>query len=323
MAALTCIMNRIFLFTISILLGYASFAQKIQFINPSNHWGFRDSTTGCCIPIRTDYSTDFYDSTAAVTYNGHNYQYLQTSVQSFLVREDSGRVYVIGTDDSTERVLYDFNVGLGDTMVAIYPGDTLISWVTEMDSTQFGGIWYKTWHFEGLDHSVAFDTARTWSYNVIEEFGCTNGLYYPASPYSLALFSEQMLCFTNNMNISSALSKPVPAYGDVFTSYYDNSTSCNEFNHPPVYPTEGVSQAHGVDNVIIAPDPINENSRIIFPHNISGNITVMNLQGQTVINISFRNQKEMQIDRIQMPGIYYYRVTDDINKKVYSGKLSK
>lgn len=321
-------MKHVFLSAAIILLCLSSLAQKVQFTNPTNVWSFRDTTTGCCIPIGLEYKNAYYDSTGSVTYNGHNYQSLVTIVASFLVREDSGKVYVIGTPDSIEHVLYDFNVGLGDTMRAIYPTDTLIAWVSQLDSTLFGGQWYKVWHFDGKDCSSFYpDSVRAITYNVIEGIGCTNGLYFPVSPYSLVSFSEQMLCFTNDMHIASALSNPVVAYGDTFISYYDNDSSCMEFYaHPPAPPeTDAIRLLHQANSVLAAPNPINDQSKLLFPYSfLSGTVLVINEVGQIVVNMAFSAKEEILIgDRIEAHGLYYYRVTDDLHQTSFSGTLRK
>ncbi len=320
-------MKHIILLALFFLLCNASFAQKVQFSDPTNSWAFRDTTTGCCIPIRTDYATAYYDSTGSVSYNGHSYQSLVTAVQSVLVREDSGRVYVIGTSDSIERILYDFNLGLNDTLRMIFPIDTLLTWAYMMDSTQLGGQWYKVWHFTGFDISIyAPHSGRAIHYNVIEGIGCTNGLYFPASPYNLALFSEQMLCFTNNTNILSALSNPIIAFGDTFTSNYDNNLSCEEFhNHPTAPPVEdAVRQMDPVSGgVSVVPDPINDASKLVFPYIISsGHVAIINSLGQTIYNSQFNSSRELNIgDKIKASGMYYYQVMDNAGKRTFTGRL--
>jgi hypothetical protein len=301
-----------------------SFAQKVQFTNSSNVWLWVDSTIGCCIPYPISYSSANYDSTPVV-YNGHNYLYLISTTASFLVREEAGRVYEIASEDSVERLLYDFNLGIGDTIRNIYPEDTFVAWVATIDSTHFGGEWYKVWHFNGKDYSTYYpDSVRPFFYNVIEGLGCTNGLYYPASPYSLSAFSQQLLCFNNDQHISTALSTPVTCYGYTYTSDYDNYFSCSQFySHHPVnhVGVKQLSQKEGKATVV--PNPVNEASRIIFPNSISsGHVMILNQLGQVILNIPIEDKTEVVIgDKIKVPGVYYYRVTDAISGESFSGKF--
>ena len=284
-----------------------------------------DSTIGCCIPLHIMYTTTYYDS--KVKYNGYTYEHLVYAMGTCLVREDAGKVYVIGATDSTERVLYDFNLGLHDTLRTVYPQDTYIAWVSQLDSTELYGTWYKVWHFNGVDSNA--DSLRPIVYNVIEGIGCTNGPYYPASPYSVALFSDQLLCFTNDMGFTTPFSNPVISYGNNYTNPFDNYISCASFRTAPVVPpdtTTYLSTQHlfqNSNNVSVVPDPVNEHSRIMFPYAIqSGTLIILNELGQVVINVSFRNKDEVLIgDNIHVPGVYFYRVTDNQNGKGFSGKF--
>ena len=318
-------MKRPILFLLFCLLGCASFAQKIQFSNPTNVWALIDSTVGCCVPMATQYTTAYYDS--PLVYNGNTYQLMtDPEVGTCLIREDSNRVYVIGGPlDSIERVLYDFNLVIGDTMRYVYSDDTIIAWVAGMDSTRIAGIWYKVWQFQGLDYSAIFhDSVRGTFYNVIEGIGCTNGPYYPARPFSLQAFSEQVLCFTNNTVISSPLSNPVLSYGFHYTGSFDNYLSCIEFDtltHSAGVPFNGFK---GNENsVTVIPDPINELGKLVFSYPIySGKVIIINQTGQIITSFPFENKDELMIgDKINVPGVYFYRVTDNLTGQVFSGKF--
>lgn len=320
-------MRKIILSVVFILLFSASFAQKIQFGNATNTWSLIDSTIGCCVPHPVVYSTAHYDS-IPVNYNGFTYQYLISSVASFLIREDSGRVYIISTTDSFERLLYDFNLGVNDTIRNNYPYDKYVTWVTQIDSTQLAGLWYKVWHFEGLDSVIYYpDSARRIQYNVIEGIGCTNGPYYPASPYSLTAFSQQLLCFTNDMGITTGLSNPVISYGYNYTGSYDNDSSCIKFYAdyiPPAIHGEGIKPlVQTTNNANVVPNPIDNTSKIIFPYSIAaGKLIIVNQAGQAIATLSFQNKDEVTIgDMVKVPGMYFYRLIDNASGKVFSGKF--
>jgi hypothetical protein len=276
------------------------------------------------------YTTAYYDSSVTgYTYNGQTYQYLVTSIGSVLVRQDGNKVYLVDNADSLERLVYDFDLELYDTAYVNYPQDKYTAWVTSIDSTQLMGQWYKVWHFEGID-SVLFypDSARPISYNVIEGIGCTNGPYYPANAYNRAAFSQQLLCFNNDMNITSGLSNAVIAYGYDYQSYYDNDSSCIEFyaDHStgPIIISEGVAEiAQAAGNAIIAPNPTDNTSKIVFPYKVAdGRLTILNQVGQVIHSVPFSNKNEIGIgELIQTTGMYYYRVTDEQSGKVFSGKF--
>lgn len=315
-----------FLFIVAIS---SSFAQKIHFGDKSNVWSMIDSNIGCCIPIATVYTTAYYDS-VDVTVGGYTYQYLNTSIGSVLIREEGYKIYGIITTDTVERLIYDFTLGINDTVKTAYPEDIYVAWVTQIDSTELDGQWYKVWHFEGTDTVTYYtDSVRTISYNVIEGIGCTNGPYYPIYAYTRSSFSQQLQCFNNDMHITGGLSNPVLAYGYDYYSTYDNNLSCTEFysdHGPRVIFGTGVQNNKISNNMaIVAPNPVNDQSRLILSENIkSGTLIVGNMLGQTIINKEFSNKEEVLIgDLIREPGVYYYRVFNNENGSIYRGQITK
>lgn len=319
-------MKRLLLFSTFILLAVSSFAQKIQFGNITNKWHIYDSTVGCCIPVITAYNTVRYDS-ITVNHNGHTYQYLMTKLLSALIREDAGKVYVLDNYDSTERVMYDFTLGLYDTMRTNYPGNRYVAWVTNIDSTYLQGYWYKVWHFEGRDTNTYYsDSVRGVVYNVIEGIGCTNGPFYPSNPYSVSSFSQHLYCFNNNSNITSGLSNPVLAYGWGYTTNYDNDSTCTAFysalSAPVIRDVTNVNELLRRDISSVVPNPADASARILLPFKTSGTMTIYNQLGQLSFTIAFADQDIIPFGQLMTtPGIYYYRVTDEQNGKVFSGKF--
>lgn len=307
-----------------ICITLSSFGQKIHFGDSTNIWSVIDSTTGCCIPYPTVYTTANY--IGSVEYNGHTYLELNDPEGFILVREENNRVYAINSSDSIERVIYDFNLAINDTLKITTANDTFVSWVSALDSTLLAGVSYKVWHFNGAYTSTYFpDSTRTYQYNVIEGIGCTNGPGYPARAYSLKTFSEQLMCFNNHLNISSTLSVPVTSYGFDYTGSYDNGTSCTVFKsfHPDI--NVGIAALSKRNDVNVYPQPITETSLISLPDNIpTGTLTITNLIGQTIINQQFSNQSQLMVGNlIQTSGIYFYRVFDFTTLNIWAGKLEK
>lgn len=304
-----------------------SFAQKISFSDTSNVWSYIDSNIGCCIPIPTVYTTTRYDS-ITFSYNGYTYRYLNNSTGNQPVRASGSRIYVLGMPDSVERVMYDFSLGVNDTLRTTYPENKYIAWVTSIDSTQLAGYWYKVWHFEGTDSVLAFsDSVSAFSYNVIEGIGCTNGVFYPAAPYNLVAFSQQLLCFNNGSHISSALSSPVKTFGFDYFSYYDNNASCTEFYADHGHTLIGDDEVAGINSpkraTRVVPNPTTEASVIELPFLFkSGTIIVVNETGQIMSSINFTNSSSVLIgNKLTTPGFYYYKVTDSETGNTYTGTL--
>ncbi len=305
-------------------IALSSFGQKIHFGDSTNVWSVIDSTTGCCIPYPTIYTTANY--IGSVDYNGHTYLELNDPEGFILVREANNKVYAINSSDSIERVMYDFNLVINDTMKITTANDTFVSWVSSLDSTQLAGITYKVWHFNGEYTSIYFpDSIRSYQYNVIEGIGCTNGPGYPARAYSLKTFSEQLMCFNNHLNISSSLSTPVTTYGVDYTGTFDNGTSCTVFKsfHPDI--NVGVSSVSNMNEVNVYPQPLTEYSLISLPNEINtGTLSITNQIGQQIINLPFAKQSQLMIGNlIQLPGIYFYKVIDLNNGNLLTGKLEK
>lgn len=323
-------MKKVLLLAMLVCVFNGARAQKIQFGNPTNKWHFIDSTIGCCIPAPIMYTTAYYDSSEAdFVYGGQSYKYMITSIGTALMRQAGNKVYVLDYRDSLERLVYDFDLGLHDTIFTNYPENKYIAWVASIDSTQLMGQWYKVWHFEGLDSVLYYpDSAYAISYNVIEGIGCTNGTYYPANPYIRSAFSQQLLCFDNNMSISSGLSNPVVAYGYDYFTYYDNDSSCITFyaDHgggSGMY-NEGVADiAKAANNAIVVPNPVNNSSKIVLPYKMAdGTVTIINQIGRVVATVPVINQVEVTIGTlIDAAGIYYYRVTDAQTGRVFAGKF--
>lgn len=320
-------MKRLVLFVVLAFFFCASYAQKISFSDLTNVWCTIDSTTACCIPRPTVYTKTYYDTTSTAVYNGHTYGILASPVATSLIREADGRVYVVDISDSVERILYDYHLALNDTLRIAYPQDVYVSWVTQIDSTQIGGLWYKVWHFDGMDTSkVIADSLRPFMYNVIEGIGCTNGPYYPAFPYTLANFSQELLCFSNKSHAPSVLSNPVVAYAIASTRSFDNDSTCGLFNsHYAVLPPSNVQNVAGTPvAVTVVPNPSEHNCTIVFSRTISsGNIVITNQLGQVIADFNFTARKELEIGNLlHTAGMYYYHVTTGEGTH-FSGKFTR
>ncbi len=275
-----------------------------------------DSTSTCCTITGIQYTTNYYLPDGDVTFMGNIYKSLIHSTGYCLVREVGNKVYVVGTSDSIEMLLYDFDLGLNDTMRFVYPLDTYTSWVTRTDSTQINGTWYKTWAFDGID--VNKDSTRSIKYNVIEGLGCTNGAYYPACPYPLTAFSDVMLCF-NNSDYITGLSNPVIGYAQAHTQSFDNTTSCKA-----VATLNTSSVVAGKENVVVAPNPVVSDSKIILPAGVkSARVSIYNMLGQCVYTVQVCGTSIQIGAAIQSPGVYTFLVTDNTNGRIYSGKFTK
>jgi len=298
-------MKRINFLLFFTLIYSSSFGQKIHFTDSANIWnmyyvnGGDDVLTG--YPVVNKYVGD-------TVIHGITYKTLFCHGTGFhnsiaYVREDfvSSKVYAIypiKDTDTVEKVLYDYTLQVGDTFNSGYDK----SIVSMIDSVQINTLWYKVWHFNGS------------SIGTIEGIGSLLG---PNTPLDSIVSPEErghLRCFINSGNTFPLSTK--------IDYYFDNNSSCIS--------TFGVNEHVDVKSVFsentqlsILPNPINKASKLVLPESLaSGMFVVQNIIGQTIVNSNFQNKKEIIFgDKIKLPGIYFYRVTDNQSKAIYSGKF--
>jgi hypothetical protein len=310
-------MKRTILITLFTLTCLYSFGQRIHFSDATNAWEIKniDGHGDIFAPGQLSYSGTATIGSQTYLILGGNY-----------IREDTTakKVYMYCAD-SSEQVIYNYNSVRGDTLtIALYTSSryplVMQSWVVEMDSTKINNQWYKIWYFEGkLGNAV---TDYFYNYTLIEGIGCMNGYDLPGSDglqneYFSTMYLEQVVCFQNNgatyplSNPASITYTSLPIYNYDF----DNASSCGMLR---------VNQA-SINNQTISlfPNPIDKSSKIVCSRNIQlGSLQVVNDIGQTIVNATFQNKKEILVgDLINTPGIYCYRVTDGQSGTVFTGKF--
>ncbi len=308
-------MKKTLLIVLFFLSSFSSFGQKIHFGDSTNVWTFFDA--------RVDHGTWFGTSYALfdgdTVLNGKKWR----TYGACAYYEDTiaGKVFFMTLPDTTDIfLLYDYSLAPGDTIVnrTNELGGIIASYnkVVSVDATLVNGLWYKMWKFNGYesaDYTTIIDT-----FIIIEGIGCVEGLHYPCNPLGRSpVVSTQLECFENNGS-SYPLSNPVWEIGLLGNFYFDNDSSCR-------LNLGAAKLSRGMGKATVMPDPINETSKLVFPYNItSGLLVVCNDLGQPAINLPFKNKDEILIgDEIKIPGVYYYKVTDNEHGTVYSGKFLK
>ena len=297
-------MKKPLLVALAMIFAISSSGQKIRFSDSTNKWKWFDYTCGGDPYLVWQYIDSFGRDTVV---SGYTYkQFVQNGVLYTLMREDTTnkKILVIGGPygDTSEQVLYDYSLNIGDTFSIPHAKNT----VGEIDSVTINSTWHKVWHLYPYSADSGFQYPQ--EYYVIEGIGCPNGPFFPLSPYTFEN-CENLTCF-NNRGITPLVSPAVDEF--------DNAISCSQ--------TYGLSVKSIKDKnstVAVIPNPIDQSSKIIFPDNIvCGIAAIFNDIGQPIETIPFQNKNEILIgDKIKVPGIYYYRVTDNENGKVYSGKF--
>jgi len=185
-----------YLAVLFVLLVGQSFAQKIRFTDSGNRWitHYRVGSDP------TPYSGgNFFRIGNDTSILGHTYKMLidsnigmwgMTSVNAALfLSEDTinNKIFYWSSIDSNNHLLYDFNLGLGDSLVYT-PGYNVDS-VIAIDSIDIDGLFYKifTMQLKGTSFIPQLFT-------FVEGVGCTDGLLWPLQIAGSVEYEEGLLC---------------------------------------------------------------------------------------------------------------------------------
>jgi len=276
--------------------GFAN-AQIVHFCYSTNYWrtGFssRDYT------YDTEYlpsGTEFIDSIAYIR------------IGRFLCREDtlSHKVFVRRSGvDTVESLLYDFSLNVGDTLTTQYARH----YVDSVSTILVGGISHKIWSFIGFwhDSSVAVGFLGLRDYWVIEGIGSTKGPFFPFFPSEFE-GSTDLYCFRLS-GVAPALSLKV--------QYYDNTT-CGLF-------LDVESTSYNSNNVSILPNPIEKNSVLTFPNELtSATLIVVNSIGAVICKETIFGTNSYPIgEAVKSSGVYFYTLINNESGAIYKGTFVK
>lgn len=207
------------------------------------------------------------------------------STPSYFIRSAGKQMYIIEPGSSSEELLYDFDLNVGDTLPASYtvPAGSIIT-VTAIDSisTPFG---YRkrfqlssasAYLYEGIGSSAGF----------VEEI---NLLFLSGT--------RDLLCFSLN-DISY-----IPTTG----------SSCNML--------VGIAEELASVAIAVFPNPFSNSTTIQLNQQLnSASLKVYNSSGAKIKSLSFSGAT-VEIERNNLSeGIYYYQIVAK-NGNVWSGKL--
>lgn len=243
-----------------------------------------------------------YQYSGDTVINSIQYQYLS---KLGYIREDTllNKVFIWSTFG--EMTLYDFSLEVSDSIYYLHTNE--YHRVLHIDSVQINSIWYKVIKYEIINSNDFL------KYTLIENIGCVDGLKLPIDPYKSASYDRFLQCFLSD-GLQPVLNRAVATSNTNFS----NTDSCYVF-----------SQNVSVNNVLnlqeqitISPHPANAGSVINLPYTLqSGKLTIYNTIGQTVRQSSFSNTSKLAIGQLPGAGMYYYRVSDKTNGKVWHGKV--
>lgn len=273
-------------------------AQKIRFTDTSNKWVEMSVFHGLlALPITTSKTSAQKD-----TFNNLVY----TPLLNGEVREDvlNKKVYYkYRLSDTTEYVLYDYTLKVGDTL---WQEDTSKLYrfchvVGFMDSVIINGFWHKLWLLIPTNN-YPNGISEYW---ILEGVGCvSNGLDFPLYPTYFE-HTRKLICFSTRGNVVSVY--------DSATGYTLNAGTCQ-------LSVDNTFKSY--KHTTITPNPANEYSTINFPYTIQqGQLLIINSMGQVVADREIHNRQEIRLGSLGTSGLYYYKLIDKHCGNNFSGKF--
>lgn len=305
-------MKSLYFTLVFISLAISTQAQKINFTDTSNIWIIATSSVnpGQILRHTTAYEKYYYNGDTTI--NGIIYYEMRCYVPSTktdhfstFVRYDSidNKVYIFY--QYTDIVLYDYNLKIGDTFYApfsyYYPD--LYYTVTNVDSVLIKNVYHKQFQLQVTDSSFV-DLWYT-SHRYVEGIGCISApLDHLSGERKLIYFAETsrgIMCFKNQ-------------------GTYLSQNCSDDF----VKEKLSVGQSMQTGKIIqLYPQPASSVVNIQLPAKIlSGSLSVFNQLGQVVISSSIAYSELLEIHNPgNLHGLYYYRISDHTETKIYSGKI--
>lgn len=284
----------------------AQFNQYHPFPEADAQWNV--SSQGCCVtncngppfpnPVVTDFEYSYFlsgDTTInSIIYNkifrsgsAHEHCLFGSAVNNWYfesnayfggLRQDTTQrtVSFIPATGTTECLLYDFDLVIGDTLQGncMWPSDCAV--VSGIDSLLIGSSYRKRFNLTGTGPS----------YSLIEGIGSTAGLFEPLCPFE---YSGNLLCFIENGQ----------------TMYPDTITACNNFT--------GLPEPEGTSQIKVFPNPFSaEFSVQITGPSSTGTWSVYDMQGR-LVNKGTYSKNSFSVQRGDLnAGLYYLTIMDEI-----------
>lgn len=286
-------MKKCFAFLVITLIANCATSQIL--VDTNKVW----STLSCVIVPEQECSSSWIKFTDDTLINNIEYKKVLRSDEEFqlywysygFIREDSTKsVYWKMILNSDDRFLYDFNVDLGDTIYCSYIGFAIVD---SIDSVQISNELKKRYF---LRHGYDL-IEEIW----IEGLGSLYGILTSFSGSGGGMRHE-LLCFIENDTIKYT-------HPDYNTCYYS---------------TVGITQKEGGNETInLFPNPSNDfiNIDIENSSNKTFQLIIINIFGNTITDIPFKNSQTIDLRKYKMSnGIYFYFIFSN-NKLLKKGKI--
>lgn len=230
--------------------------------------------------INSQVYTKLYENGA---YGAFGPQIFYTHVYKGAFRQDiaAKKAFIVFPSGSTESVLYDFNLNVGDTINFNVPSNVVL----DIDSVLVGGAWHKRFLLEdlGWGGTGLIDT----NYALIEGVGSTLGLLQPiVTPFENGSHLE---CFSH-INVS-----------------YPPNTNCNFHT--------SITEVPDPNSFNVYPNPASD--FILIPPVRTSRFEIINATGEVVLarNESFDKNTSSLIDISDLrSGLYIIRTENRIGR---------
>ncbi|HLP11932.1 MAG TPA: T9SS type A sorting domain-containing protein [Flavobacteriales bacterium] len=209
----------------------------------------------------------------------------------FYLRSLSKKMFVLYPSDTAEKLLYDFNLNMGDTVPQTYAHDGAFTFiVSSIDSINTPNGYLKKFYL-ATSGGPGNDT-------LYEGIGSTGGLVEQIFPFFLS-GSHKLLCYALNNN-----------------SYiYSSGSTCDALSAIPESENQNVHS--------VFPNPFEAETNFHFNSDLkNATLNVYNTSGVKVKTHHFSgNYFKIQKDDLA-PGVYFYLINQGANR-LGSGKLLK
>lgn len=204
------------------------------------------------------------------------------------IRELGKIIYFVPNSSSTEYILYNFNLNLGDTIFNPYGGsscsnDTII--IVQVDSVLVS---------DGFHRRLQLSSSTTW----IEGIGSSNYLLQPT----------EFLCTSGNFELQCMTS-------DLIFSYPDSTSNCS---------VSVLQLDNTLKNLSIYPVPTSNNIYLNFSYedlqSSQYDIYITDLFGNIIEH--YVNMRKIDITKLKS-GIYFIKIKNQNQQNIFTSKIIK
>lgn len=287
-------------------------AQKISFTDLTNEWYVRVNTGH---PVYdTSYYKYYYRGVADIDSVVYNKMYRldpkdKTDMQIALVRHDSTDNIIYLYTSNGDYPLYNYNWSIGDTVHSqgnMYDSG-LYHIVTKVDSILLNNVYHRVFYLKVIDSKFL-----SWglTYYVIEGIGWPGGPLGPSGGWgdwhfyaSVRSIWQSVLCFKNQGIY------PAPRF-----------LSCSDSFVKVMLDVE--VPASKQNTLVVYPQPATTHANIQLTETIkTGTLYLFNQMGQTLLTEHIQDKQHIRLNAPALPGLYYYRITDNTTGKAWQGKV--